>query len=144
MLGPGRRFCRFWTREVAGCGLPILAVGMIGLVSAMTSNVLERTREIGVLRSLGARSRHVRRIFRAEGTTLSIAGWLVGIPVGYGLAHLIVWLFGRAIHTSLALQFPIWLVVTVLLGVIVVARAAVRPPLRRATRMQPGMAIRYE
>ncbi len=124
--------------------LPILAVGMIGLVSAMTSNVLERTREIGVLRSLGARSRHVRRIFRAEGTTLSIAGWLVGIPVGYGLAHLIVWLFGRAIHTSLALQFPIWLVFTVLLGVIVVARAALRPPLRRATRMQPGMAIRYE
>lgn len=124
--------------------LPILAVGMIGLVSTMTSNVLDRTREIGVLRSLGSRSRHLRRIFRAEGTTLSVAGWLVGLPIGYGLARLIVWLFGRALHATLDLQFPIWLMFTALLGVVIVTRIALRPPLRHATRMQPGMAIRYE
>jgi putative ABC transport system permease protein len=124
--------------------LPILAVGMIGLVSTMTSNVLERTREIGVLRSLGSRSRHLRRIFRAEGTTLSVAGWLVGLPIGYGLARLIVWLFGLSLHATLDLQFPIWLMFTALLGVVIVARIALRPPLRHATRMQPGVAIRYE
>ncbi len=124
--------------------LPILAVGMIGLVAAMTSNVLERTREIGVLRSIGAQAQHVRRIFRAEGATLSLAGWLAGLPIGYLLAMLIVWLFGRALHAELALQFPLWLVFTALAGVMIVARTVLRPPLRRATRMQPGTAIRYE
>jgi ABC-type lipoprotein release transport system permease subunit len=73
-----------------------------------------------------------------------VAGWLVGLPIGYGLARLIVWLFGRALHATLDLQFPIWLMFTALLGVVIVTRIALRPPLRHATRMQPGMAIRYE
>jgi putative ABC transport system permease protein len=124
--------------------LPILAIAMIGLVSAMTTNVLERTREIGVLRSLGARSRNLRRIFRVEGVTLSVVGWLAGLPIGYALAELTVWLFGRALHTNLNLLFPAWLPFIALLGVILVAMLALRPPLRRAVCMQAGMAIRYE
>ncbi len=117
---------------------------MIGLLSAMTTAVLERTREIGILRAVGARARHVRRVFRAEGTALAVLGWLIGIPVGYGLAQLIVWLFGRALHTSFPLLFPPWLPLVALAGVIVVARLTLRPPLRRAVRMRPGDALRYE
>lgn len=125
-------------------GLPIVAIGMIGLVSAMTTTVLERTREIGILRAVGARARHVRRVFRAEGTALAVLGWLIGIPVGYVLAKLIVWFFGRALHTSFTLLFPPWLPLVALVGVIVVARLTLRPPLRRAVRMRPGDALRYE
>ncbi|HSF84718.1 MAG TPA: FtsX-like permease family protein [Acidimicrobiia bacterium] len=125
-------------------GLPIVAIGMIGLVSTMTTNVLERTREIGILRALGARARHVRRAFRAEGVALAAAGWLIGIPVGYVLARVIVWFFGRAMHTSFSLVFPPWLPLVALAGVIVVARLTLRPPLRRAVRMRPGDALRYE
>ncbi len=125
-------------------GLPIVAIGMIGLVSAMTTTVLERTREIGVLRAIGARARHVRRVFRAEGTTLAVAGWLLGIPIGYLLARIIVWFFGRALHTSFPLLFPPWLPAVALVGVIVIARLTLRAPLRRAVRMRPGEALRYE
>jgi putative ABC transport system permease protein len=125
-------------------GLPIVAIGMIGLVSAMTTTVLERTREIGILRAIGAGSRHVRRVFRAEGTTLATAGWLLGIPIGYLLARVIVYFFGRAMHTSLPLLFPPWLLLVTLVGVILVARMTLRPPLRRAVRMRPGDALRYE
>ncbi len=125
-------------------GLPIVAIGMIGLVSTMTTNVLERTREVGILRALGARARHVRRVFRAEGVALATAGWLIGIPVGYGLAWVIVWFFGRAMHTSFSLLFPPWLPLLALAGVVVVARLTLRPPLRRAVRMAPGDALRYE
>ncbi len=57
---------------------------------------------------------------------------------------LIVRQFGRALHTDLDLIFPVWLVLTALLGVMIVSRVALRAPLRRATRMQPGVAIRYE
>ncbi len=125
-------------------GLPIVAIGMIGLVSAMTTTVLERTREIGVLRAIGARARHIRRVFRAEGTTLAVAGWLLGIPIGYLLARIIVWFFGRALHTSFPLLFPPWLPAVALVGVIVIARLTLRAPLRRAVRMRPGEALRYE
>ena len=125
-------------------GLPIVAIGMIGLVSTMTTNVLERTREIGILRALGARARHVRQAFRAEGVALAVAGWLIGLPVGYALARVIVWYFGRAMHTSFSLVFPPWLPLVALAGMIVVARLTLRPPLRRAVRMRPGDALRYE
>jgi ABC-type antimicrobial peptide transport system permease subunit len=125
-------------------GLPIVAIGMIGLVSAMTTTVLERTREIGVLRVVGARARHVRQVFRAEGIAIAMAGWLIGIPVGYLLAKIILWFFGRALHTSFSVLFPPWLPVIVLAGVIVIALLTLMPPLRRAVRMRPGDALRYE
>jgi putative ABC transport system permease protein len=125
-------------------GLPIVAIGMIGLVSSMTTAVLERTREIGILRAIGARARHVRRVFRTEGTALAVAGWLTGIPIGYGLGQAIVWAFGRALHTSFTMLFPPWLPLLALAGVIVLARLTLRPPLRRAVRMRVGDALRYE
>jgi putative ABC transport system permease protein len=125
-------------------GLPIVAIGMIGLVSAMTTTVLERTREIGILRAVGARRRHIRQVFRTEGVALAALGWLIGIPVGYALAKVIVWFFGRALHTSLSLLFPLWLPIAAVVGVIVVARLTLRPPLRRAVRMCTGDALRYE
>ena len=125
-------------------GLPIVLIAMIGLVSAMSTNIIERTREIGVLRAIGARARHVRRVFRAEGTALALAGWLLGIPGGYLLGRLIIWFFGRALHTSLPMLFPPWLPLLALVGVLIVASLALRPPLRRAVRMRPGDALRYE
>ncbi len=125
-------------------GLPIVAIGMIGLVSAMSTAVLERTREIGILRAVGARARHVRRVFRTEGTAVAVMGWLIGIPIGYGLGRVIVWAFGRALHTSFTMMFPLWLPLLALAGVIVVARLTLRPPLRQAVRMRVGEALRYE
>jgi putative ABC transport system permease protein len=125
-------------------GLPIVAIGMIGLVSAMTTTVLERTREIGVLRAIGAKARHVRKVFRAEGTAIAVAGWLIGIPIGYVLARIILWFFGRALHTTFSLLFPPWLPVLALVGVVIMARLTLRPPLRRAVRMRPGDSLRYE
>ncbi len=46
----------------------------------MTTNIFERTREIGVLRCIGARARDVRRIFGTEGVALAVAGWLPRHP----------------------------------------------------------------
>jgi putative ABC transport system permease protein len=125
-------------------GLPIVAFAMIGLVGAMTTTVLERTREVGIMRAIGARRRHIRKVFRTEGTALAVMGWLMGIPVGYLLARVIVWFFGRALHTSFSLLFPPWLPLVTLVGVVLLARLTLRPPLRRAVRMRPGDALRYE
>lgn len=125
-------------------GLPIVFIAMIGLIGTMSTNILERTRETGILRAVGARARHIRKVFRAEGTALVVVGWMIGIPFGYLVGKAIIWFFGRALHTSIPMMFPLWLPLVALLGVLVVSRLALHPPLRRAVRIRPGEALRYE
>lgn len=129
---------------IMALGLPLVAVGMIGLVSALTTNVLERQREIAILRSLGARSRQIRRIYRAEGLALALLGWLAGIGVGYVLGRVVLHFIGNSFHTSFALRFPLWPLGVALVMTVVVALAVLQIPLRRACRLQPGEALRYE
>jgi putative ABC transport system permease protein len=129
---------------VMAMGLPVVAIGMIGLVSAMTSNVLDRTREIGILRSIGARRRDLRAMFRAEGLTIAVLGWLFGIPIGYGLARLILLVFERRFDAAFDFQFPLWSLGVSLVVTVVVTTAVIRLPLRRVVRMAPGTALRYE
>jgi ABC-type lipoprotein release transport system permease subunit len=57
------------TTTLAAVGLLVVAIGLAGLANALTMSVLERTREIGILRSIGARARDIRRIFAAETLT---------------------------------------------------------------------------
>lgn len=80
------------TTSLAVVGLIVVAISTAGLANAPTMSVLERTREIGILRSIGARARDIRRIFAAETLTLAAAGWLIGIPLGYLLDLFLVWL----------------------------------------------------
>ena len=66
------------TTSVTVLGLLIVAISLVGLVNAITMSVIERTREIGMLRCVGARAKDVRRIFTVEGLTVAILGWLIG------------------------------------------------------------------
>jgi putative ABC transport system permease protein len=129
---------------IQAMGLPILAIGMIGLVGAMSSNVLERRREIGVLRAVGAGRRHLRRIFRVEGLAIALAGWALAVPVGFALGWLIVARFADALGIRIDLVFPVWLPVVVLMGVLAISALSMRVPLRGVLKMRPGDAIRYE
>lgn len=124
-------------------GFLIVAISMVGLVNAITMNVLERTREIGVLRCVGARGRDIRRIFAAEGIVLSLAGWLLGIPVGYAFARLLNWLLLEVVKIEFAFTFPPLNIVIALVGTVVLALLIMRLPLRRAVRFKPGDALRY-
>ena len=124
-------------------GFLIVAISMVGLVNAITMNVLERTREIGVLRCIGARARDIRRIFAVEGLTVSLLGWLLGIPVGYALARLLNWLLLEVVKIEFAFTFPPLNVLIALVGTVVLALLIMRIPLRRAVRYKPGEALRY-
>ena len=77
---------------VQGIGLLIVAIGMLGLVNAVTMDIVERTREIGVLRCLGARARDLRRIFHAETLCLALIGFMLSVPVGWLIGHALNWL----------------------------------------------------
>jgi putative ABC transport system permease protein len=124
-------------------GFLIVAISMVGLVNAITMNVLERTREIGVLRCIGARARDIRRIFAAEGIAVSLAGWLLGIPVGYAFARLLNWLLLEVVKIEFAFTFPPLNLLIALVGTVVLALLIMRLPLRRAVHFKPGEAIRY-
>jgi putative ABC transport system permease protein len=112
-------------------------------VNAITMAVLERTREIGMLRSVGARARDVRAIFGTEGVVVAVAGWLAGVPLGYGLARLFGWLAGNAVGLDIAFVFPVGYVAIALAGTVLLALTVMLAPLRRAVRFMPGEAIRH-
>jgi putative ABC transport system permease protein len=131
------------TTSIAVFGLLIVAISMVALANAITMSIVERTREIGVLRCIGARARDVRRIFATEGVVLAFAGWLLGIPLGYLLDRLLVRLVWEAIGVRIDVVFPPWNLVLALLGTVALALLVMLLPVRRAVRFRPGDAIRY-
>jgi ABC-type lipoprotein release transport system permease subunit len=128
---------------IAVLGLLVVAISMVGLINAITMSVLERTREIGVLRCIGARARDIRRIFTAEGIAVSLGGWLLGIPIGYALARVFNWLLLEVVGIEFGFTFPPLNVLIVLVGTVALALLIMRIPLRRAVRFKPGEAMRY-
>lgn len=124
-------------------GLLIVAISMVGLANAITMSVIERTREIGILRTIGARARDVRRIFAAESVAVALAGWTGGIPIGYGLDRFLVWLLKEVVNVDVAFRFPLANVGLALAGTLVLALLVMLAPLRRAVRLRPGEALRY-
>lgn len=115
-----------------------LVVGGIVIMNIMLMAVSERTREIGIRKSLGARRRDILRQFLVEATTLATVGAAVGVGTGLGLAKLVA-----AISPLPAAVAPWSIVVGVLLGAGVGILAGVYPA-SRASRLDPITALRQE
>ena len=126
------------TTTIAVLGFLIVAMSMVGLANAITMSIIERTREIGILRCIGARARDVRRIFATEGVTLALFGWLLGLPLGYTLTRLIVWLIWEIAGVRLPVVFPFWDIWIALAGTVALALLVLLLPLRRAVASSPG------
>ena len=132
-----------WTLLVVAALLGVVAV--VGVTGTMTLGVMERTREIGVLRAVGASSRAIRRGLLTEGLMLGFMGWLLGALLGVPVA----WLLGRAIgnaflFTPLPFAFSwlsvgIWLVATLLIGGLGATR-----PARAASRLTIREILSYD
>lgn len=131
------------TTAINVLGLLIVAISMVALINTLTMVVLERTREIGILRCIGAHARDIRRIFGTEGMTVALAGWLLGLPLGFGLAHAVVTLAENVFNEGLVFAFPALDVPIALIGTLILALLVIQIPLRRAVRFKPGEALRY-
>jgi putative ABC transport system permease protein len=115
-----------------------LLVGGIGIMNIMLASILERTREIGIRRAMGARQKDVIRQFLVEAVLISLLGGLIGIAFGFGISRLIAWLAGWSTVTtvsSILLSFFFSVSVGLLFGIY---------PARKAARLDPVEAIRYE
>jgi putative ABC transport system permease protein len=131
------------TQSITILGLVIVAISMVGLVNTITMGVLERTREIGTLRSIGARARDIRRIFATEGLVVALIGWLLGLPAGYLMARGIIALTSSVATIDLRFAFPPVNVAVTLVGTVILALLVLLAPVRRAVRFKPGEALRY-
>jgi ABC-type antimicrobial peptide transport system permease subunit len=131
------------TTTVAVVGYLIVAISMVGLANAITMSVIERTREIGILRTIGARGRDVRRIFATESVAIALIGWLFGIPFGYVLDRFLVWMVKEVVNVEVPVMFPAGNVLLALVGTIALALLITLLPIRRAVRYRPGQALRY-
>jgi putative ABC transport system permease protein len=125
-------------------GLLVVGIALIGLVGTLTLALIERTREVGILRCLGAGARQIRRVFNTEAVVMATAGWALGSVLGYALFLGLVAFLEHDFGLTVTKVFPVLSVPVALIAVIVVTLLVVRPTLRRAVRIDPGRALRYE
>lgn len=115
-----------------------LVVGGIVIMNIMLVSVMERTREIGVRKALGARRRDILTQVLIESTTLSGFGAAFGVGVGIGLTYLV-----RAVSPLPAAVAPKWVALGVTLGLIVGIVSGVYPA-SQASKLDPVDALRHE
>jgi putative ABC transport system permease protein len=125
-------------------GLIVVGIALIGLVSTLTLAIIERTREVGILRCLGAGAGQIRRVFNAEALGMALAGWVLGSVLGYFLFAGLVAFIEHDFGFTVTKVFPILSVPVALVAVVLITLLVVRPALRRAVHIQPGRALRYE
>ena len=125
-------------------GLIVVGIALIGLVGTLTLALIERTREVGILRCLGAGARQIRRMFNAEAVVMATAGWALGSLLGYALFLGLVAFVEHDFGITVVKVFPVLSVPVALVAVVFVTLVVVRPTLRRAVRIDPGRALRYE
>jgi putative ABC transport system permease protein len=126
-------------------------VAALGIVNTMVMSVLERTREIGLLKSLGATNEDVASLFLAEASLLGLAGGVVGVGLSLALAALGNWFGRRMIEEAMMMPFdgtlfvfPWWLVAGGLAFSVTVGLVAALVPALRAARVDPVVALRHE
>jgi putative ABC transport system permease protein len=121
----------------------VVAIGMVGLINSITMNVIERTREIGILRCVGARARDIRRAFAAESALQAVIGWVLGLPLGFLLSWGLARLTLTIMELEIATVFEAGTAFVVLAATVALAVLIVIGPIRRATRVNAGDALRY-
>jgi putative ABC transport system permease protein len=138
LLAEQRRTQRIFEMVMVAIASISLLVGGIGIMNIMLASVLERTREIGVRRAIGARQKDVVRQFLIETTIISLSGGVAGILLGVGLSQLIGVLAGwSTIVTtgSIVLAFGVSVAIGIVFGLY---------PAVRASRLDPVKALHYE
>jgi putative ABC transport system permease protein len=126
-----------------------LAVASLGIVNTLVMAILERRREIGVLKALGASNRDVRRLFFLEAGVMGFAGGIAGVGLGWALGRAIqigttIYLKRQGIPSEDIWSVPWWLALGAIAFAVVVSLAAGMVPASRAAKLDPVEALRYE
>jgi putative ABC transport system permease protein len=138
LLAEQKRTERLFNAVMVAIASISLLVGGIGIMNIMLASILERTREIGIRRAVGARQADIVRQFVIEAVIISFVGGVFGIGFGFVMSRLIAWLAGwSTIVTgfSIVLAFAVSISVGLIFGIY---------PAMQASRLDPVEAIRHE
>jgi putative ABC transport system permease protein len=128
-----------------------LVVAAIGITNTMLMSVLERVREIGIMKAVGAREGHIQALFLMEGALIGAVGGLLGLLGAWGLSYPADAYLRRLVAERLKVQldgslfsFPWWLTAGAPLFAALLTTLAAWWPARRAVRVDPVAALRHE
>jgi putative ABC transport system permease protein len=126
------------TQFVTGIAVIALVVGAVGIANIMLVSVRERTRQIGIMKAVGARNRDILQLFLVESLLLGVLGAVLGVPLGVAGG------FAAVTYADLPLTLAVeWFAAAVLVGMVVGILAGLYPAWS-AARVDPIEALRYE
>jgi putative ABC transport system permease protein len=145
LLGSFQDILNIITAFLAGVAAISLVVGGIGIANTMYTSVLERTREIGVMKAIGARNRDVLLIFLIESGLLGLVGAMIGVALGFGISKGIAYVAAAQLQTTLLqAAAPLYLILGCLaFGFLIGAISGTLPALQ-ASKTKVVDALRYE
>jgi len=126
-----------------------LAVASIGIVNTLVMAILERRREIGIMKAIGASDGDVKKLFFAEAGAMGVLGGFVGVALGWAIGQVInlgtnIYLRRQSLPPEHFWSVPWWLVGAAIVFAFLVSLAAGLYPAGRAARLDPVQALRYE
>jgi len=126
-----------------------LMVASIGIVNTLVMAILERRREIGIMKAIGASDGDVKKLFFAEAGAMGVLGGMVGVALGWAIGQVInvgtnVYLKRQSLPPEHFWAVPWWLVGGAILFALVVSLVSGLYPAGRAARLDPVQALRYE
>lgn len=134
---------------LGGIGGIAMLVAAIGVINTMVMSILERTREIGVMRAVGAKRSTVSRLFTFEASLLGFLGGVFGVAAGFGLTRIANVFINKQLSTNglkshNIINLPLWLILAVIGISTLIGLLAGLYPAHRAAKLNPVDALRYE
>ena len=122
-----------------------IVIALLGVTNALYASILERTRELGVLRAVGATRRRVQRIILIEGGIMGCIGGGCGLVAGVLLSLILIFVINRQVFGwTLQLTIPVPFALVALLLLVVATIAASYRPAQQAARVHLTEAVQYE
>lgn len=130
---------------IVGIAAISLLVGGIGIMNTMYTSVVERTKEIGLMKAVGARNSDITLLFLFESGLLGLLGGVVGVLIGIGLSKIAEVAVQQALSSNsfVAIISPELIAGALLFGFVIGTASGVLPA-RRAASLKPAVALRYE
>jgi putative ABC transport system permease protein len=144
-----RRFFAVFDLFLGIFGSLALAVATLGIVNTLVMAILERRREIGIMKAIGASDGDVKKLFLAEAAVMGLVGGMLGVALGWAMGRLInaaanVYLHRQNLPSENLWEVPWWLVAGAIAFAIVISMISGLYPAARAAKLEPVQALRYE